>query len=253
MNAVVENKEAVEAVNAVEMDATATKTKKAPRKGKKTSVANADAEPTLILRIPSLKTDIRSTLWARHVYQVYHELIPSHLTSEPVIKAYNAFVDCLASHHELLETFIPRKSERYQQGLVFEKLTFQRYMDGSIPGRFKNENELWRQPALIEEHKRIVEDIKAAYKVLYDLVKGDLVPILRKKQQEENVKKRIPIVRGEIECVERTMEQERKRHERALAHEQAIHANRMKDYQEMLQRNVSELRELLTPTDSCAP
>lgn len=233
------------------MDSTATATLEGnkPKRGraKKTTVDPA----VKVLRVPPAKTTVKSTLWARHVYQVYQELIPSHLIVEAVIDAYNAFVDRLASHNDLLETYVPAKSQKYRQGLLYEKLTFKRYLDGSIPGYFKNENEVWRHPALKEEHTRIVEDIKAGYMVLYDLVKDDLVPALKKKEHEERVKKWVPRLRKTIEDVERAMELEKTRYERLLAREQENHELRMQDYQRMLQENIAELAKLLGSTRSC--
>lgn len=224
---------------------------KKPKRGRAKKSAAAD-ENTKVLRVPAAKTTVTSTRWARHVYQIYKELIPSHLELDPVIDAYNAFVDCLASHDDVLETYIPTKSQRYNQGLLCEKLTFERYMDGTIPGYFKNENEVWRQPALKEQHRRIVEDIKASYKVLYDLVKADLVPALQKKEHDERVKKWVPRIRKNIEDVERAIEDEKKRHEHWLVRENENHELRMQDYQRMLQDNIAELAKLLGSTRSCS-
>jgi Mg2+ and Co2+ transporter CorA len=210
-------------------------------RGKK---AVANAPHVKVLRVPPAKKNVKSTLWARHVYQVYQELIPVHLTSEEFIDAFNSFVDRLASYDEFLETYIPTKSMRYRQGLMYETLTFQRYLDGSIPGFFKNENEVWRHPDLKETHKRIVDDIKTVYKVLYDIVKDDLVPALKKKEHEEKVKKWVPRIRRTIEDVERAMEGEKARHERAIVREQEEHEMRMQDYQRILQDNIQELATL---------
>ena len=119
------------------------------------------------------------------------------------------------------------------------------------PGYFKNENEVWRQPALKEQHKRIVEDIKASYKFLYDLVKADLVPALQKKEHEERVKRWIPRIRKTIEEVEQAMEAEKERYERLLARVQENHELRMQDFQRVLQDNIAELAKLLGSTRSC--
>jgi len=229
------------------MDAAATavslEAKKKPARGraKKGAVQDPNAK---ILRVPAAKTAVQSTLWARHVYLVYQELISSHLTSDAVIDAYNAFVDRLAAHDDVLATYLPPRSMRYRQGLVHESLSFQRYLDGSIPGFFKNENLVWRHPELKEAHKVIVDDIKAAYKGLYDLVKEDLVPALKKKEHEEKVKKMMPRLRRAIEDVERAMEGEKARHARALEREHEEHETRMQDYQRILQDNIQDLAKL---------
>ena len=216
---------------------------KKPARGRAKKAAAQDSNAK-VLRVPSAKTAVKSTLWARHVYLVYHELIPSHLTSDAVIDAYHAFVDRLAAHEDILETYLPPRSMRYRQGLIHESLSFQRYLDGSIPGFFKNENLVWRHPELKEAHKGIVDDIKAAYKVLYDLVKDDLVPALKKKEHEEHVKKMMPRLRRAIEDVERAMEGEKARHARALEREHEEHETRMQDYQRILQDNIQDLAKL---------
>ena len=217
--------------------------KKKPARGRAKKAAVQDPH-VKVLRVPPAKTAVKSTLWARHVYLLYQELISSHLTSDAVIDAYNAFVDRLAAHDDILETYLPPRSMRYRQGLVYESLSFQRYLDGSIPGFFKNENEVWRHPQLKEAHKQIVEDMKSAYKVLYDLVKDDLIPALKRKEQEEKVKKWVPRLRKTIEDVERAMEGEKVRHERAMVKELEEHEIRMQHYQRILQDNIQELATL---------
>lgn len=223
-----------------------------PKKGATTGSAAAGDSPVKTLRVPSRKTTIKSTLWAYHVHQVYKELVPARLLEDAVIDAFNAFVDRLASHEDCLETYVPAKGARYRQGLVYETLNFRTYMEGDIPGFFKDEGEVWRRPEVKEKHKRIVEDIKAAYKVLYDLVKAELVPELAKKKHEERVKRWVPRLRKTIEETERAMEYEKTRYEQMLERMKEVHEIRMQDYQRILQDNISELAKLLTSTSSCA-
>jgi hypothetical protein len=223
--------------------------KRAPRK-KKASATVPDPAAK-ILRVPSRTTSIKSTLWAYHVHQVYKELIPTHLLADAVIDAFNGFVERLAQYDDCLETYVPGKRSRYQQGLVYEKMGFRTYLEGDIPGFFKDEGEVWRRPELKEKHKRIVDDIKAAYKVLYDLVKADLVPALAKKEHEVRMKWWIPRLRKAINETERAMEYETSRYEQAIQRAQEVHEMRMRDYERILQDNIAELAKYLTSTSSC--
>jgi hypothetical protein len=205
------------------------KKKRGPTKKKKEPVPEKKA-----CRVPKLRTPHKSTLWALHIYQIIKEFAPILLEQEAVIDAYNVFVDRLLTHDDILETYVPSRSLKYRSGIIYEKLTFKRYLDGNIPGHFKDENDLWRFPELKEKHARIVEDIKSAYKPLYDLFKREVVPQIEKKLHEERVKRSSPGMRRDIEAVQTAIQLEEQRHKNAIER-----------YHELLSDKIQELKELL--------
>ena len=185
-------------------------------------------------RVPSLRTEIKSTLWARYVHSIIEEFEPALLLREEVIDAYNAFVDCLAKHNDVFESWVPSKTYRYKVGIVYEKLTFDRYMDESIPGRFKNEDHVWRREELREEHKNIVREMKEAYKPLYDLIKRDVIPPLEKMVHEIRVKRWAPSYKRDIEDIQRYITKEEERHQAAMDHLHMILNNKINDLRQLM-------------------
>jgi hypothetical protein len=184
-------------------------------------------------KVPSLRTSPKSTLWARHVYLIINEFAPQLLEKQEVVDAFHAFVAELEKHDSILETYVPGKRMKYLQGIVYEKLIFKRYMDGSIPGKFKNEDQIWRHPELKETHQRITEEIKQAYLPLYELIKRDVVPLMEKKIHEEEQKRRVPSLRNEINVYLHYLKKEEERHKDA-----------MESIQTMLSHKIEELRVL---------
>jgi len=201
--------------------------------------------------VPHARLNESSRPWARHVYLIIREFAPSLLKEEAVIDAYNAFAERLEKYEGVLVTYVPARHSRYKQGIVFESLTFHRYLDGAIPGYFRDETELWRRPELKQVHAAIIEDIKNAYKPLYDLFKRVVVPPMEKKYHDEHVKARAPRIRTDIEGWERAMDHEKTRHERAVEYEEKRHKETMERYHEVLHQNIQDLHTLLhafTPT-----
>jgi hypothetical protein len=146
-----------------------------------------------------------------------------------VIDAYNAFVDCLAKHNDIFESYVPGKRYRYTTGFLYDKLLFDRYMDGNIPGRFKDEDQLWRRKELHPHHVTIVNEMKQAYRPLYDLCKRDVIPPLEKLVHDEKVKRWAPSYKKDIETVQQTITREEERHQNTMDHLHMILSNKIND------------------------
>ena len=202
------------------------------RKGR----AKKQEDPNVkVCRVPPLRTEIKSTLWARHVHSLIQEFAPTLLLREDVIDAYNAFVDCLAKHNNIFESYIPSKRNRYTTGFIYDKLLFDRYMDGNIPGRFKDEDNVWRRKELRLHHVHIVNEMKEAYKPLYDLCKRDVVPHLEKMAHELKVKRWAPTYKNDIETIQRNIAKEEERHQNVMDHLHMYLSNKIKDLQSLME------------------
>ncbi len=214
------------------------------RKGraKKATAANP---PVKACRVPSLRTEIKSTLWAHHVHSIIKEFAPDLLKREDVIDAYNAFVDCLAKYDDDFESYVPSKRKRYHVGFIYEKLKFHRYLDENIPARFKNEDQLWRNRQLSSVHAHIIQDMLETYKVLYDLIKRDVIPPLEQVIHEEQVKRMAPIYRRDIEAYQTHMTKEEQRHEQTIASENERHKDVMDYLHKAMSHKIEDLRALM--------
>jgi hypothetical protein len=202
-------------------------------------------------RVPSLQTQVKSTLWARHVHNIVKEFAPDLLKREDVIDAYNAFVDCLAKYEDVFVSYVPSKRNYYHVGIIYEKLKFQRYLDENIPAHFKNEDDVWRNKQLSKVHSDIIQDMLQTYKVLYDLIKRDIIPPLEKTIQDIRVKRLTPIYRRDIENYQNHMTKEEYRHEQTIASENERHKDVMDYLHRALSDKIEDLRALtedFTPT-----
>lgn len=218
----------------------------AKRKGRaKKAAATAENPPVKACRVPTLRTEIKSTLWAHHVHSIIKEFAPDLLKREDVIDAFNSFVDCLAKYDNDFESYIPTKRKRYHVGFIYEKLKFQRYLDENIPGQFKNEDQVWRNRQLSSVHAHIIQDILETYKVLYDLVKRDVLPPLERIIHEEQVKRLAPIYRRDIEAYQTHMTKEEKRHEQTIASENERHKDVMDYLHKAMSHKIEDLRALM--------
>jgi len=179
--------------------------------------------------VPNPRKSPKSTLWARHVYLIIKEMAPALLEKEEVIVAFNNFVDCLAKYDHILETHIPGKRMKYRQGIIYDTLTIKRYSDGTIPGEFKNADDIWRHPEIKEEHNRILEDIKQGYKPLYDLIKRDIVPKVEIELHTCKMNYSMPLIKKDIENLQTSLELENDRHNRTIKHLQESLYNKLED------------------------
>jgi hypothetical protein len=128
---------------------------------------------------------------------------------------------------------MPSKSYRYRVGIIYEKLTFDRYIDESIPGRFKNEDNLWRRKELHEEHDNIMREMKETYKPLYDLIKREIIPPLEKKLHEIKVKRWAPTYKKYIEDIQRCITKEEERHQASMDHLHMLLSNKINDLRQL--------------------
>uniref|UniRef100_A0A6C0KR55 Uncharacterized protein n=1 Tax=viral metagenome TaxID=1070528 RepID=A0A6C0KR55_9ZZZZ len=174
------------------------------KKGKK----KAKKDPNASCRIPNLRTSPRSTRWARHVHTIVKTFAPALLENKDVIAAFNQFVDTLAKYDTIIETYLPGRSNRYE---LYENIVLQEYTypHDYAPIRF------FSGPTA-EERKKITNDIKEAYTVLYNHIKNDVVPPLRHTLHRERVQKMTPLIQRDIEMLKERIEVEKVNHERML-------------------------------------
>jgi hypothetical protein len=214
------------------------------RKGR-AKKATAENPAVKACRVPSLRTEMKSTLWAHHVHSIIKEFAPDSLKRDDVVDAFNAFVDCLAKHDDVFESYVPSKRKRYLVGFIYEKLKYQRYLDENIPARFKNEDQLWRNHQLSKVHNEIIQEMLQTYKVLYDLIKRDVIPPLEKVIHEEQVKRMGPIYRRDIEAYQTHMTKEEQRHEQTIASENERHKDIMDYLHKAMSHKIEDLRALM--------
>jgi len=215
-------------IEQVEVAATATIPKK------KRVIKKKQETTELKCRVPALRTSIKSTLWARHIHIIIEEFAPELLKSNEVIIAYNNFVDCLAKYDDKISTYIPSKRSKYESGIKYDNIIYHRYNTGDPPIIFTLASDMYRNEKLQDECKQIIEEIKKAYKPLYDLIEKDVITKVDKKVRDDEIMKQAPTLRKQIEDIQTSIIQEEERHKITID-----------QYQKRLSEKIEELRILL--------
>jgi len=135
--------------------------------------AKAVKVPKKKMNVPPKQCD-PSLPWAIHVYTIMKESNKLLLTQENVIDAYNAFVDSILKLKDQAKfrTYIPDYRAKYDNGLIIELAP-----DFRIHGLHYHMHPGQNADVAVKE----MVDI---YHVLFELIKGDVVPYMKHKHEE---------------------------------------------------------------------
>lgn len=162
--------------------------------------------------VPS-RTKFLSARWMRHVYEM---MVESGLViTEEIIDAFNDLVEYLISQNDKITTGTPPKFARYSHGIKIEK---QQY---NIRGIYLNYTPI----VDLTEHAQITTKIADLYIVLFNLIKGTVVPFMDKKNMYLSAKK-------ECEREKMLLIKQHDMMEKSLQE----HEHRIKTYRLMLER-----------------
>ena len=157
----------------------------------------------------------KSTKWAIYIYDMIKEAKPELLSVDLVRDAYNNLVDCLIKYENTLETSVPNKYYKYSKdgnGIVPKSDHYSDLM--GIPGHWSYTWQQKNDPIIKEQIKKDSKDITDTYKVLYELIKRDIVPYMELKQHEIRSKKDIEYYHNQMEKLERDI----KMYEQSIIH-----------------------------------
>jgi hypothetical protein len=165
-----------------------------------------------IARLCSSRRKNQSLHWAAHIYQVLDELCPYLLLREPVIEAFNTFITSLRKYESEHNTFYFTKRNKYSSGIVLTLITngLNKGRVNGMPSRF-----LIRNSARENE---IALDIYQHYLPLYELIKGDLIPIIERKKCEHRKQIQENRLHKELAHVNQLIIKLKERYEKTLEH-----------------------------------
>jgi hypothetical protein len=138
----------------------------------------------IVWNVPAPRAAIRSTHWARHIYNMIKEANPALLQRDDIRDAYNHLVNCLILQRDSVISYSPLSYAKYRQGIQFDSL--QSFSNSRtvnmLPGQYAYS---------AEQYRTIVADIYAAYEPLYQLIKDEVVPYMaRIVTEKENKSKK---------------------------------------------------------------
>jgi hypothetical protein len=151
-------------------------------------------------KVPPKSGRVKSTKWCYHVYDIIKEAAPALLQREDVKNAYNSVIDCCLKYEGKLDTWIPTKYYRYINGIKVDDKSYGYFKGLCI--RFLNEYG-HLTPEVKAEFKTISDDILKEYRILYDLIKKDVVNYMEIKNHESKSKKDIEYYHNQMEKLER--------------------------------------------------
>ena len=186
---------ATEAVTEVKKSNKAVKAKEEKPKVEKPKVEKHGG-----FKVPAKSGRHKSTKWCYHLYDMIKEAAPALLQREDVKTAYNNLIDCCSKYEDRLDTWIPTKYYRYISGIKIDDKGYG-YFKG-LPIRFANEYG-YHTTEVKAEFKTISEDILKTHRVLYDLIKKDVVNYMEIKNYESKSKKDIEYYHNQMEKLER--------------------------------------------------
>ena len=179
-------------------DATAATAASAETKAKKTKVEK------LKMDIPTKRSPIISTRWARHVYEM---MVEANVTiTDEIIHAYNNLVKCLKKYPQL-STSTPPKSERYKVGIELKLI--EHYIDGIFLH--------FQHTTPYDTRKIISEEIMQTYLPLYESIKDIVVPFMKNKFQYTNAVRLLEKNKTQMILLHDSAEELIKKHEQTLA------------------------------------
>jgi hypothetical protein len=186
-------------------DVTATKAKKE----KVAKVAKAPKPDKYNgFKVPSKGNRHKATPWARFIYDMIQEAKPDLLAREDVKVAYNNLVECLSKYETDdtqgegdygLRSWIPSKHSKYRMGIKPEEYGSSRGLPFSYNNNYYKDV---LNVAIRERTTNIYTDIHNTYKVLYDLIKRDVVPYMEIKEWENTSKKTVQNYHSYMERLE---------------------------------------------------
>jgi len=118
-------------------------------------------------------------LWPRHIYTIIKECNPTFLQRTDIHKAYHHLMEGLLSYiPRIMRSSEPYIRDRYHQGIHIQVI--EELISEAIAAQHN---------APRQEFQAAAMDIMARYSVLYELIKHEVVPYMKRKSHEGKVEK----------------------------------------------------------------
>ena len=126
--------------------------------------------------VPSCRDIHRSLCWPRHIYAIIKEAAPALLQRVEICDAYNHLVNGLAGYSNIMYSYVPWYGARYRVGICIE--TLKDLTDTCISS----------PPNVVPFNRSVYDaaciDIMARYTTLYQYIKAEVVPYIKRRDWE---------------------------------------------------------------------
>ena len=124
--------------------------------------------------------------WPLYIYNSMKDYTPHLLLREDVRIAYNNFIDCILKYQESLSTWAPYKHDKYNYGFKINEKSVD--FNKGLPFTLSYSWDARRDPNLKNKLDIESKDIIDTFRILYELIKKDIMPLVYLKHTEQNNK-----------------------------------------------------------------
>lgn len=220
------------------------------RKGKG-KVAKVEKPKRVVLRVLKTAEHVPATLWTAHLHRMIKEANPALLKDPAVISAFHVLIEVLFKHQDHIHSFVPSANCKYLDGVNLDahpedplrdicEVRWQSVSQCPETGRTVIRSRYYRsKEGQSTEEKAVRDEVIAVYRVLFDLVKGDVLPYMKRKMSEMMAKRQERRIQDYMERMDRQQiihEMEMKRRQEAMKAAEEIHEQRMNHFRDAIAR-----------------
>jgi hypothetical protein len=167
------------------------------------------------LRLLKTAEHVPATRWTAHVHRMIKEANPLLLKDPAVISAFNALTDVLLKHQEHVYGFGPCNNHKYEQGVHIDmhpedplkdicEVRWKSVYYDQESGRPVIRSKYYRRvDGPPEQEKEVRDEVIRTYRVLFELIKGDVLPYMSRMASEKERKEREKAIQHTMERMER--------------------------------------------------
>jgi hypothetical protein len=219
-------------------------------KQEKPKKAQKEAKPKkVVLRMLKTTEHVPATRWTTHLHRIIKEANPSLLKDPAVIHAFHALIEVLLKHQEHVYGFGPCNRKKYEFGLNLDahpedplrdicevrwKSVYYDQESGRPVIRSRYYQRLDGSP---EREFEVRDEIIRVYRVLFDLIKADILPYMSHMVSENGKREKNKMIQHIMERMERLQ----------MIHDHTIERNRetIQKLEEHHERRMNECRDMI--------
>lgn len=219
-------------------------------KAEKAGKAGKAGKPKrVVLRVLKMADHVPATRWTAHVHRIMKEANPSLLKDPAVISAFNALIDVLLKHQEHIYGFGPCTAHKYDRGIHLDaypenplqeicEVRWKSVYYDTHTGRPVIRSKYSRPPGdSPKEEKEVREEVIQSYRVLFELIKGDVLPYMARMVSEHQKRENDKVVHRMIMRMEHLQMEHEKRvsyYHEVIASMEMKHEQHMNKYRDMI-------------------
>lgn len=205
----------------------------------------------VVLRVLKPTEHVPATRWTVHLHRLIKEANPSLLKDPAVIIAFNTLTEVLLKHQEHVYGFGPCSRNKYLRGVNLDAHPDNPLMDiceirwkfvlydkdtGRLVIRSQYHRRLDGPP---EDEKAVRDEVISTYRVLFDLIKADVIPYMNRmasEKEKRDTSRSIQNVMKKMERLQMDYDRTIENHHQTLQRLERQHNTRMNEYRDIIAR-----------------